>query len=163
MVSVLNKFMKMYSNTISIIHSNFRRKESLYYLFRPYFCHEQTPVLGTYSFLYISSKKYLKHFIMKLFEIKLEVKDETQSFTDHSSHSVALSSLGLSAVDHLVLRAQEGLPLGALVNGAQSGAGQGREPRPGLGFLPWPVTQKYLSKPPLVTVHHQSPRLLRAS
>ena len=26
----------------------------------------------------------------------------------------------------------------------------GREPRPGLGFLPWPVTQKYLSKPPLV-------------
>ena len=29
-VSVLNKFMKMYSNTISIVHSNFRRKESLY-------------------------------------------------------------------------------------------------------------------------------------
>ena len=39
------------------------------------------------------------------------------------------------------------------MNGAQSGAGQGREPKPGLGFLPWPVTQKYLSKPPLVTVH----------
>ena len=74
MVSVINKFMKMYSNTISIVHSNFRRKESLYYLFRPYFCHEQTPVLGTYSFLYISSKIYLKHFIMKLFEIELEVK-----------------------------------------------------------------------------------------
>ena len=35
--------------------------------------------------------------------------------------------------------------------GAQSGVGQGREPRPGLGFLPWPVTQKYLSKPHLVT------------
>ena len=48
--------------------------------------------------------------------------------------------------------------LGALVNGAQSGAGQGREPRPGLGFLPWPVTQKYLSKPPLVTVHPQEPQ-----
>ena len=30
MVSVLNKFMKMYSNTISIVHSNFRRKEPLY-------------------------------------------------------------------------------------------------------------------------------------
>ena len=29
-VSVLNKFMKMYCNTISIVHSNFRRKESLY-------------------------------------------------------------------------------------------------------------------------------------
>ena len=37
MVSVLNKFMKMYSNTINIVHSNFRRKESLYYLFRPLF------------------------------------------------------------------------------------------------------------------------------
>ena len=35
--------------------------------------------------------------------------------------------------------------------GAQSGAGQGREPRPGLGFLPCLVTQKYLSEPPLVT------------
>ena len=36
--------------------------------------------------------------------------------------------------------------------GHQSGAGQGRKPRPGLGFLPWAVTQKYdLSKPPLVT------------
>ena len=44
------------------------------------------------------------------------------------------------------------------MNGAQSGAGQGREPRPGLGFLPWPVTQKYLSKPPLVTVHPQEPQ-----
>ena len=57
-----------------------------------------------------------------------------------------------------MLRAREGLPLGALVNGAQSGAGQGREPRPGLGFLPWPVTQKYLSKCPLVTVHPQEPQ-----
>ena len=36
--------------------------------------------------------------------------------------------------------------------GHQSGAGQGRKPRPGLGFLTWPVAQKYdLSKPPLVT------------
>ena len=40
----------MYSNTINIVHSHFRRKEPLYYLFRPHFCHEQTPVLGTYSF-----------------------------------------------------------------------------------------------------------------
>ena len=43
--------MKMYSNTISIVHSNFRRKESLYLFIQPYFCHEQTQVLGTYSFL----------------------------------------------------------------------------------------------------------------
>ena len=28
--SIFNKFMKMYSNTISIVHSNFRRKEPLY-------------------------------------------------------------------------------------------------------------------------------------
>ena len=71
---------------------------------------------------------------------------------------MALSSLGLLALDHLALRVQEGVPLGALVNGAQSGAGQGREPRPGLGFLPWPVTQKYLSKLPLVTVHPREPQ-----
>ena len=66
---------------------------------------------------------------------------------------MAHSSLGLSAVDCVAPRAQQGLPLGVLVNtGHQSGAGQGRKPRPGLGFLPWPVTQKYdLSKPPLVT------------
>ena len=47
------------------------------------------------------------------------------------------------------------------MNGAQSGAGQGREPRPGLGFLPWPVTEKYLSKPPLVTVEPQAAEGLR--
>ena len=66
---------------------------------------------------------------------------------------MAHSSLGLSAVDCAVPRALQGLPLGVLVNGGhQSGAGHCREPRPGLGFLPWPVTQKYyLSKPHLVT------------
>ena len=37
-VSVLNKFMKMYSNTISIVHSNFREGKNPYiYLSRPYF------------------------------------------------------------------------------------------------------------------------------
>ena len=48
---------------------------------------------------------------------------------------------------------RQGLRLGVLVNvGHQSGAGQGRKPRPDLGFLPWLLTQKYdLSKPPLVT------------
>ena len=71
---------------------------------------------------------------------------------------MALSSLGLLAVDHLALQVWEGLLLGALVNSAQSGAGQGREPRPGLGFLPWPVTQKNLSKPPLVTLNPQKPQ-----
>ena len=36
--------------------------------------------------------------------------------------------------------------------GHQSGAGQDRKPRPGLGFLTLPVTQNYdLSKLPLVT------------
>ena len=71
----------------------------------------------------------------------------------HTTHSVAYSSLGLSVVDCAVPRAWQGLPLGVLVNmGHQSGASQGRKPRPGLGFLLWPVTQKYdLSKPPLVT------------
>ena len=42
--------MKIYSNSISFVHSNFRRKEPIYYLFRPYLCQEQTPVLGIYCF-----------------------------------------------------------------------------------------------------------------
>ena len=29
LVSILNNFIKMYSNTINIVHSNFRRKEPL--------------------------------------------------------------------------------------------------------------------------------------
>jgi len=41
-------------------------KNPYIYLSRPYFCHEQTPVLGLTVFFSISSKKYLKHFIMKL-------------------------------------------------------------------------------------------------
>ena len=98
---------------------------------------------------------------MKLFEIKLEVKMKLKVSLIIPTHSVALSSLGLLAVDHLALRVWEGLLLGALVNGAQSGAGQGREPRPGLAFLPWPVTEKYLSKPPLVTVECQAAEGLR--
>ena len=138
----------MHSNTISIVHSNFRRKEPLY-LSRPYFCHEQTPVLGTYSFLYYFQQKISQALHHEALSNWFGSENETESFTDHSSHSVALCSLGLPAVDHLALRVWEGFLLGALVNGAQSGAGQGREPRPGLGFLPWPVTEKYLSKPPL--------------
>ena len=145
--------MKMYSNTISIVHSNFRRKESLYLFIQALFLSWTDTGFRDLRVLYISSKKYLKHFIMKLIAIDSKLQAKLKSFNYDSTHSVALSSLGLSAVDHFALRAREGLPLGALVNGAQSGAGQGREPRPGLGFLPWPVTQKYLSKPPLVTVH----------
>ena len=80
-------------------------------------------------------------------------KGKTQSSHNDSAHSVAHSSLGLLAVDCAAPQAWQGLPLGVLVNGGhQSGAGQDKEPRPGLGFLPWPVTQKYyLSKPRLVT------------
>ena len=67
--------MKMYSNTINIVHSHFRRKEHLYYLFRPHFCHEQTPVLGTYSFLSISSKKNISStLIMRPFGLELKVE-----------------------------------------------------------------------------------------
>ena len=65
---------------------------------------------------------------MKLIAIDLKLQVKLKSFNYDSAHSVALSSLGLSVVDHLALRVWEGLPLGALVNGAQSGAGQGREP-----------------------------------
>ena len=89
---------------------------------------------------------------MKLFEVKLELKAKVE-LAVFIPPTLAHSSLGLSAVDCAVPRAWQGLPLGVLMKGGhQSGAGQGRKPRPGLGFLPWPVTQKYdLSKPPLVT------------
>ena len=49
--SIFNKFMKMYTNSISNVHSNFRRKEPLYLFIQALFCHEQTPVLGIYCFL----------------------------------------------------------------------------------------------------------------
>ena len=53
--------MKMYSNTISIVQQwNFRRKEDPWYLFIQalFRWHEQTLVLGIFSFLIISSKKW---------------------------------------------------------------------------------------------------------
>ena len=102
--------------------------------FRPYFC-KQTPVL-TYVF-FISPD--LKHFFMKLFSLKVKTKLKFRSFLPLCGPH----SLGLSAVDHLALRAWEGLLLGALVR-----VGLAKSP---IGFLPWPVTQKYLSKPPLVS------------
>ena len=40
-VSVLNKFMKMYSNSISIVHRNFRRKEPIYLFIQALLCQEQ--------------------------------------------------------------------------------------------------------------------------
>ena len=99
---------------------------------------------------------------MKLIEVELKVKAKLKVAIMILPTLWPTGSLGLPAVDHLVLQAREGLPLGVLMNRAQSGAGQGREPRPGLGFLPWLLTQKYLSKPPLVTTvgaaQYSSPR-----
>ena len=46
-VSVLNKFMKMYSNSISIVHRNFRRKEPIYLFIQALF------VSGTETFFSI--------------------------------------------------------------------------------------------------------------
>ena len=74
LVSVLNKFIKMYSNTISIVHSKFRKEELLYYLFRPYFCHEQTPVLGTKFCLVLPAKNVSSTLIMRLLGLEIKVQ-----------------------------------------------------------------------------------------
>ena len=75
LVSVLNKFIKMYSNTISIVHSNFRKKEPLYYLFRPYFCKETDTGFRDLQFsLVLVHQNWLRHFKMKLLEVELQLK-----------------------------------------------------------------------------------------
>ena len=97
-----------------------------YYYTRPYFCHGQAPVLGTFSFLYFSSKKYLNHFITELLEIELKVKVKLKVA------KMILPILRPSAAwDSTVTR-------GGLER-YFSVTGQGRKPRPGLGSLPWPA------------------------
>ena len=63
------RFSEMMSRNLSSSGSSMLIKS------RPYFCHEQAPVLGTFSFLYyFQQKKYLNHFITELLEIELKVK-----------------------------------------------------------------------------------------
>ena len=97
---------------------------------------------------------------MKLLKVKFEIKAKLQVAVMIPPTLWPTAAWRLLAVDCAAPRAWQGLPLGVLVNvGHQSGAGQGRKPRPGLGFLPWPVTQKYdLSKPPLVTCSPTPPQ-----
>ena len=75
LVSVLNKFIKMYSNTINIVHSNFRRKEPLYYLSRPYFCNEQTLGFRDLQFsLVLPAKNVSSTLIMRLLRFEIQVQ-----------------------------------------------------------------------------------------
>ena len=57
----------MYSNTISIVHSNFRRKESLYLFIQPYFCHEQTPGFRDLQFSLVFPAKNVSSTTMRPF------------------------------------------------------------------------------------------------
>ena len=109
-------------------------------------------LLGLIVFFSISSKKCVKHFIMKPFglsgELDLKKKAKLQLKLmipptpggspisgPCSSGKWTGSSSGTSG-DHWLL----------------VGLARAASPGLGLGLLPWPVTQKYvLSKPPLVT------------
>ena len=73
-VSVLNKFMKMHSNTISIVHSNFRRKESLYLFIQALFL--SWPDTGfrdlQFSFVF-PAKNVSSTLIMRLFGLEIRI------------------------------------------------------------------------------------------
>ena len=64
----------MYSNTINIVHSNFRKKEPYIIYLGLISVVNRHRFKGLTVFFSISSKKYLKHFIMKLIEVELKVQ-----------------------------------------------------------------------------------------
>ena len=78
--------MKIYS----IVHSNFRKKESLYYLFRPYFCHEQTGFRDMLGYIVIPSTKCLSYFIIEVLGIEIKVTLKVEGDTTITCQSLAL-------------------------------------------------------------------------
>ena len=80
-----------------------RKQEDTWYLdvfkSRPYFCHEQALVLGTFSFLYYFQQKNISTTSSRSsLKIELKVKAKLKSSQNDSTHSEALSSLGLPGV-----------------------------------------------------------------
>ena len=134
--------MKMYSNTINIVHSHFRRKEPLYYLFRPHFCHEQTPVLGTYSFLSISSKKYLKHHDEAI-RYQSDNWRELKVWVENAIPSPSPRLERLLYSPPQVPEGEEDRVGGVEVSLHTSGLARAASPGLDLGLLPWSVKQKY--------------------
>ena len=65
---------------------------------RPYFCHEQAPVLGTFSFLYYFQQKISQPLHHGAPWNWTQSEGETKSSQNDSTHSEALSSLGLLGV-----------------------------------------------------------------
>ena len=65
---------------------------------RPYFCHEQAPVLGTFSFLYYFQQKISQPLHHGAPWNWTQSEGETKSSQNDSTHSEALSSLGLPGV-----------------------------------------------------------------
>ena len=155
--------MKMYSNTISIVHSNFRRKEPLYLFIQALFLSWTDTGFRDLQFSLLfpaknisstSSSSSLKsnwkwRRNSKFHWSFLPLCGPLQPGAPGSGPSCALSMGRSSAGSSGEWDPEWGWP--------GQGA-QGREPRPGLGFPPWPVTEKYLSKPPLVTVDHWEPQ-----
>ena len=75
LVSFLNKFIKMYSNTISIVHSKFRKKEPLYYLFRPYFLSWTDTSFRDLQFCLVRPAKNVSStLIMRLLRLEMRVQ-----------------------------------------------------------------------------------------
>ena len=73
-VSVLNRFMKMYSNTISIVHSNFRRKESLYLFIQALFLSWTDTSFRDLKFsLVFPAKNVSSTLIMRLFGFEIQI------------------------------------------------------------------------------------------
>ena len=93
------------------------------------FCHEQAPVLGTFSFLYYFQQKISQPLITELLEIELKVKAKLKGaklILPILRPSAAWGSWGSTVT-------RGGLERYFSVTG------QGRKPRPGLGSLPWPA------------------------
>ena len=123
---------------------------------RPYFCHGQALVLGTFSFLYYFQQKISQPLHHGAPWNWTQSEGETKSSQNDSTHSEALSSLGLHC--------------------HQRGFGEiffSYWPRPGLGSLPWsaPLWAPFTRAPSRRSSHAwsarwstaESPRLLRAT
>ena len=65
--------MKMYSNSISIVHSNFRRKEPLYLFIQALFVSETDTGFRDLLFSLVFPAKNISSTMMRLFNIKVAI------------------------------------------------------------------------------------------
>ena len=142
--SVFNKFMKIYSNSISIVHSNFRRKEPLYLFIQALF------MSGTYTgfrdllFSLLFPAKNISSTTMNMFMFKVALDYRARVELQMHFHLPVIDWKGRS---FLLLRYDTGrrrLEWEVWRWISTPRTGQGSKPRPlDLGLLPWSVKQKY--------------------